>query len=128
MRAILPDAIRPPFSRYSHAVEVEAGARLLFASGQLGVGPEGDVPADAEAQSRRAFANLDAILAEAGMERENVARLNAYVTDAAHVEGFRVARDEWVQGLSFPPASTLVIVAGLVRPEFLVEVEMVAAA
>lgn len=127
MRAITPDAIRPPLSRYSHAIEVEAGRRLLFASGQLGDGPDGRVPEGAEAQTRVALANLDAILAEAGMGRENVVRLNAYVTGSEHLAGFRAARDEWIAGIEIPPASTLVIVAGLARPDFVVEIELVAA-
>ncbi|MGM0583988.1 MAG: RidA family protein [Pseudomonadota bacterium] len=127
MRAVTPDTIRPPLSRYSHAIEVEAGKRLLFASGQLGDGPDGRAPEGAEAQTRVAFANLDAILAEAGMGRGNVVRLNAYVTGAEHLAGFRAARDEWIEGLDIPPASTLVIVAGLARPDFVVEIELVAA-
>jgi enamine deaminase RidA (YjgF/YER057c/UK114 family) len=127
MRSVMPDAIRPPFAQYSHAVEVQAGARLLFASGQLGAEPDDTVPADAEAQARRVFANLDAILAEAGMGRANVVRLNGFVSGREHMDGYRVARDEWVKGLEFPPASTLVIVSGFTRPEFHVEIELVAA-
>ena len=128
MRALIPAAIRPPFARYSHGVEVRAGARLLFASGQLGLNPDDTLPEGAEAQADRCFANLDAILAEAGMTRAHVARLNAFVTDRAHMAGYMAARDRWCASIPTPPASTLVIVAGFTRPEFLVEVEMTAAA
>jgi len=127
MIPITPPSIRPPFARYSHAVEVTAGARLLFASGQLGLDPDDGLPDGAQAQAARCFANLDAILAQAGMDRANVVRLNAYVTDRAHMAGYMAARDGWTAGLPVPPASTLVIVTGFTRPEFLVEVEMIAA-
>jgi enamine deaminase RidA (YjgF/YER057c/UK114 family) len=128
MIPITPPAIRPPFAHYSHAVEVTAGARLLFASGQLGLAPDDTLPEGAEAQAERCFANLDAILAEAGMGRADVIRLNAFVTAREHMAGYMSARDAWVAGIETPPASTLVIVSGFTRPEFLVEVEMIAAA
>ncbi len=128
MIPITPPAIRPPFARYSHAVEVAAGARLLFGSGQLGLEPDDTLPEGAEAQAERCFANLDAILAEAGMSRANVVRLNSFVTDRAHMAGYMAARDRWCAEIPAPPASTLVIVSGFTRPEFLVEVEMIAAA
>ena len=127
MREITPPSIRPPFARYAHAVEVPPGLRWVVASGQLGVGPDDVAPAGAEAQAAICFANLDAILAAAGMGRENVVRLNAYVTDRAHMAGYMAARDAWLAGQTRLPASTLVIVAGFTRPEFLVEVEAIAA-
>lgn len=128
MIPITPPAIRPPFARYSHAVEVAAGARLLFASGQLGLNPDDTLPEGAEGQAERCFANLDAILSEAGMGRADVVRLNAFVTDRAHMAGYMAVRDRWCAEIPAPPASTLVIVSGFTRPEFLVEVEMIAAA
>lgn len=128
MRAITPDAIRPPFAHYSHAYEATAGARLLFSSGQLGLRPDDTLPEGAEAQAAQCFANLDAILAEAGMGRGNVIKITAYVTGREHMAGYMKARDAWVEGFASPPASTLLIVGGFTRPEFLVEIEMIAAA
>jgi len=128
MIPITPPAIRPPFARYSHAVEVTAGARLLFASGQLGLAPDDSLPEGAEAQAARCFANLAEILRAAAMTPANVVRLNAFVTAREHMAGYMAARDAFVADLPTPPASTLVIVTGFTRPEFLVEVEMIAAA
>lgn len=128
MRSLTPPQIRPPFARYAHGVEVTAGARLLFSSGQLGLAPDDALPEGAEAQAARCFANLDAILAEAGMTRACVVRLNAYVSGREHMAGYMAARDAWIAALPDPPASTLMIVAGFTRPEFLVEIEMIAAA
>ena len=64
---LTPKSIKPPFARYSHGVEVPAGKRLVLCSGQLGIGPDDAVPEDAGAQAELCFANIAAILAEAGL-------------------------------------------------------------
>ena len=120
-----PKTIRPPFARYSHAVEVPPDHRLLFASGQLGIDPEDNVPVGVEEQTRLCFENIRAILAEAGMTMEDIVRINAFVTGREHLPGYMKARDEFVADP--PPASTLMIVSGFAREEFVVEVEVVAA-
>ena len=122
---INPASIRPPFARYSHAVFVPGGADLLFASGQLGVGPDDAVPADIEAQCVLCFENVGAILAEAGMSFADVVRFSGFVIDRAHFLIYGAVRSRYVQGDAF--ASTLVVVSGFTRPEFLVEVEVTAA-
>jgi enamine deaminase RidA (YjgF/YER057c/UK114 family) len=122
-----PQDIRSPFARYSHGVLVEAGARLVFCSGQLGIGPDDHVPADAFEQARVCFANISAVLREAGMTAADLVRLNAYVTAREHMAGYMQARDEFVAHAAAPPASTLMIVTGFTRPEFLVEVDAIAA-
>jgi enamine deaminase RidA (YjgF/YER057c/UK114 family) len=127
MRALVPNSIRPPFARYAHGVEVPPGTRLVLVSGQLGIGPDDRVPPDAGAQAELCFANCAAILAEAGMGPADVVRINAFVTDRAHMAAYMAARDRWLAGAERLPASTLVIVAGFTRPEFLVEVEVTAA-
>ncbi len=120
-------AIGRPLARYAHAVLVESGARLLFCSGQLGATADGSVPPDADAQAARCFANIGAILADAGMTPADIVRINAYVTAREHMPAYMRARDAFVGALA-PPASTLMIVVGFSRPEFLVEVEVIAAA
>ncbi len=127
MRMLAPPTIAPPFARYAHGVEVPAGHRLVVTSGQLGLAADGSVPEGAAAQAAICFANLDAILAEAGAGRAAVVRLNAYVTDRAHMAGYMAARDAWLAGMDRLPASTLVIVSGFTRPEFVVEIEATAA-
>jgi enamine deaminase RidA (YjgF/YER057c/UK114 family) len=127
MRTLTPAAIRPPFAAYSHGVEVPPGLRWVLTSGQLGIGADDQVPVDAGAQANLCFANCAAILAEAGMGPEDVVRINAFVTDRAHMQAYMAARDAWLAGSARKPASTLVIVSGFTRPEFLVEVEVTAA-
>ncbi|KQU85849.1 enamine deaminase RidA [Mesorhizobium sp. Root102] len=115
-----------PTPMYSHTIEVPAGHRLLVISGQLGIDEAGNIPDDAEAQARLCLAAIDRLLAKSGLNRENVLRLNAYVTDRAHMPGYATARNEWVADLQVLPCSTLLAVSGFVRPEFLVEVEALA--
>ncbi|QYK40463.1 MAG: RidA family protein [Paracoccaceae bacterium] len=126
-RMLSPAAISPPFAAYAHGVEVPPGARLVVTSGQLALAPDGTVPEGAEAQARLCLANCAAILAEAGMGPADVIRINAFVTDRAHMAGYMAARDAWLAGVARLPASTLVIVSGFTRPAFLVEVEVTAA-
>jgi enamine deaminase RidA (YjgF/YER057c/UK114 family) len=126
MRALAPASIRAPFARYSHGIAVPAGHRLVFCSGQLGIGPDEAVPPDFAGQAEICFSNIAAILAEDGMTLADVVRLNTFVTDRAYMAAFDQVRRRHFPGR--PPASTLVIVVGFTRPEFLVEVEAIAAA
>ena len=98
----------------------------MVTSGQLGIGSDAQVPADCEAQAELCFANIAAILSEDGMTLANVVRLNAYVTGREHMQGYMRVRDRQFPGT--PPASTLMIVSGFTRPEFVLEIEVIAAA
>jgi len=126
-RAINPGSIRAPFATYSHGILVEAPARLLVMSGQLGVSVDDRWPESAADQAALCFGNIDAILDEAGLGRRHVLRLNAYVSAREHLTGYMQARDAWIAGIDPPPASTLMIVGGFTRPEFKVEIEALAA-
>ncbi len=123
MKAIDPNGIHPPFAAYSHAISMDG---VLVTSGQLGISAEGVIPDGVEAQARLIFDAMDIILAEAGMTRRDVLRLNAYVGAREHMAGYMRIRDGWTEGLDPPPASTLMIVTGFSRPEFVVEVEALA--
>src|SRR4029453_18020746 len=92
-RFLAPATIKPPFARYSHGVEVPAGQRLVLCSGQLGIGPDDPVPEGAGAEGGRAFANVAAILGEAGLGLKDIVRINAYVTDREHLRPYMDVRD-----------------------------------
>ncbi|MHA4875596.1 RidA family protein, partial [Enterococcus faecium] len=77
-----------PLANYSHAVEIEAGSRLLFLSGQLATRPDGTVPEGVAAQAALIFENVAAILAEAGMTMADIVRLNAYLTDRSDLAAY----------------------------------------
>lgn len=125
-RSLSPAGIHPPFAPYSHGIEVPAGSRLVFCSGQLGIGPAADVPADCAGQARLCFDSIRAILAEAAMDFSHVIKLNAFVTGREHLKAYMDVRNAlFVEPY---PASTLMIVSGFARPEFVVEIEAIAAA
>ncbi|WP_131194714.1 RidA family protein [Lichenihabitans psoromatis] len=125
LRPLAPTTIHPPFARYAHGIEVPPGARLVFCSGQLGIDASATIPPSAFEQAILCFRAIEAILGEAGMTLDHLVRLNAYVTGREHLPAYMAARNSLLSGP--PPASTLMIVSGFARPEFLVEVEAVAA-
>ena len=98
---------------------------LLFVSGNVAVDGSGNLVggSDCEAQSRQVMANIQAIVEAAGGKMEDVAKITCFITDISNYGGYAKVRSEtWP---SSPPASSTVVVAGLVRPEFLVEVEAI---
>ena len=120
-----PAAVAAP-TGYSHSVLVEGGHRRLIVSGQVGKALDGTIPEDGAAQIGLALANLRAILDAHGMGPRDVVKVLLLVTDRALLPPLRAARDAFFAGHA--PASTLLIVAGLADPRFLVEIEAEAVA
>ena len=75
-----PETTFPPQAIYSHGVEVPPGARILYVAGQVGIDAEGNTPGDFEAEANIAFANVVAVLADAGMKPTDIVKLNTYMT------------------------------------------------
>lgn len=110
---------------YSHGVEVEASARMVFVSGQVGVRPDGSVPEDIGGQTKAAIDNVKAVLAAAQMDVSDIVKSTIYLTDESHFDGFVAAGAPL---LSQPPsATTLLYVKALASPALLIEIEAVAA-
>ena len=124
-KSLSPSSIHPPFAPYSPGIEVSSRSRFVFVSGQLGIDKEGVIPPDAAGQARVVFDNIKAILAEAGMGLKDVVKLNAYVTGRQHMRGYMDLRNALFEEPY--PASTLMIVGGFTREEFVVEIEAIAA-
>ncbi len=122
--AVNPPEIAPPLVPYSHAVVAPVGARMLFASGQLGAALNGEIPDDVEAQAILCFENIRAILAQADMSFDDVVRFTGFVTDRAYFPIYGAVRARYAPRPIF--ASTLVIVSGFTLPQFKVEVEVTA--
>ncbi|WP_341366801.1 RidA family protein [Yoonia sp. BS5-3] len=123
IKSLTPQGMAPPFARYAHGVCADG---IVLTSGQLALNIDGTVPKGAEAQAKLIFANIDLILTEAGASKAGTLRINAFVTDRAHMAGYMAARDAWLADVPHLPASTLMIVSGFTRPEFLVEIEVMA--
>ncbi|MFO1038322.1 MAG: RidA family protein [Geminicoccaceae bacterium] len=124
-RKLTPGTIAPPFSNYSHGVLTEANCRWLHISGQVGVGRDGRIPGDFAAQMELACINMLAVLREAQMELDDIVKITVFLVREEHVRPYREIRDRMLQGRA--PASTLLVVKALARPELLVEIEAVAA-
>ena len=121
-----PSSIAPPFSRYSHGVEAKDVSRWLLVSGQVGVDSGGRLAETAAGQMQQAWQNVFAVLASADMTPADLVKITAFITRRDDLATFRAVRDGLLG--SAQPASSLVIVAGLADPDWLVEIEAVAAA
>ena len=124
---IRPEMAPPPLGDYSQAWEV-TGAKLIFVAGQVSVDTEGNSlgTGDIVLQTRTVLENVKSVLEGAGARLKDVIKLNTYVTD---ITEFR-AKTREIRREYFPqdfPTHTLVEVKSLARPEFMVEVEAVAA-
>ena len=122
---VTPEGIHAPLANYSHATLVPPGARWLYLSGQLGIAPDGTIPEAVEGQAAQCFENIAAILAGAGMGFADLVRLNTFLTDPADLSAYMAVRDRHVGDP--PPASTLLVIQALARPQLRIEIEAVAA-
>ncbi len=120
-----PSAVKAP-TGYTHAIQITGDYRRLIISGQVGMALDGTVPSTGEGQIGQALANLRAVLTENGMGVENIVKTTVFLTDRGLLDAYRQSR-----GAMFgehAPASTLLFVAGLADPRWVVEVEAEAVA
>jgi len=127
---VKPSTIAAPLGAYSHAVRVKPG-ELMYIAGQVAVDANGDLVGrgDAAAQTRQALENIGAVLESVGASFANVVELTSYVVGRESVQGFVDGRTDFFP-TAFPTGeyapNTLLVVAGLVREEFLVEIKATA--
>ena len=110
---------------YSHVVEVHTG-RTVYIAGQVAFDKSGNIvgKGDFAAQTTQVFENLKAALAAAGATFDNVVKNNMYITNMAKIQTLREIRSKYYGENA--PASTLVEVSKLARPEFMIEIELIA--
>ena len=123
LRHLNPEGIAAP-GPYSHGVEASSIHRMLFVSGQVGVGPDGSLAEGISEQTSVAVENLAAVLADAGMDTSDIAKVTVFLTDESLLEGFVEAGAGLLP--TPPPATTLVYVKALAAPAMLVEIEAIA--
>jgi reactive intermediate/imine deaminase len=119
----------PPLSKptgYTHVVEVTGPAKTVYISGQIAFDKDGKVvgAGDMKAQAEQVFKNLQAALEAAGAKFSDVVKMNTYITDMGQAPAVREVRARYFGETT--PASTLVQVVALVRPELLLEIEVIA--
>ncbi len=106
---------------------VVAKGTMVFVRGQVGQNletSESIAIGDAAAQTERAMANIDMLLKEAGSCLEHICRTTVYIIDPRYREPVYRVIGKWLKGVH--PVSTGIIVSGLARPEWVVEVEATA--
>jgi enamine deaminase RidA (YjgF/YER057c/UK114 family) len=114
--------LTPPAPGMSAAVQA-GGA--IYVAGQVALGPDGLVgDGDCEAQARQCFGNVDAVLGELGVGLADVVSLTAYLADPADAPAYLAVRREL---FAVDPPATTTVIAALLDPRFLVEVQVVAA-
>jgi len=121
-----PPALSKP-TGYTHIVEVNGPGKTIYISGQIALDKDGKVvgAGDMKAQAEQVFKNLQAALDAAGAKFSDVVKMNTYITDMAQAPAVREVRARYFGDTS--PASTLVQVVHLARPEFMLEIEVIAA-
>lgn len=118
-----PPAVSAP-TGYTHAIEVRSAERWLVISGQVGMALDGTIPETGGGQITQAWANLRAVLEANDMTVANIVKTTVFLTDRSLLGAYRAARTA-VLG-EHAPGSTLLFVAGLADPRFVVEIEALA--
>ena len=108
-----------------HAMEVRGAERMLFVSGTMGRRADFTAPSTLEEQLECVWNNLRAILASANMTVENIVRLTSYLRDASYAEANAQAR---IRALGDRRIPTTAIVVQTLQPDWLIELEIIAAA
>ncbi|PKA44191.1 RidA family protein [Rhizobium sullae] len=119
------DGIYAATPDYVHAMEVRQPERLVFVSGTMGLDPAGRAGADLNSQLHLIWSNLRRILAEAQMTTKNIVRVTSYLRDVSFTEANQNAR---VAALGEHRAPTTAIVVETLQDDWLVEIEIIAAA
>jgi enamine deaminase RidA (YjgF/YER057c/UK114 family) len=127
IRKANPPSVPKPVAAYSHVAEVPAGTRMLFLAGQVGNRADGSLPESVDDQAVQALENIRLMLAAEGAGPQDIVKLTFYVAAKPASLAKLNAKREAMFGAVPPPPSTWVYVAGLARPEYLVEIEAVAA-
>ena len=125
-REISPTSIAPPAANYAHAIVSTGSTRPLYTSGIVPIRPDGSVPSDIGEQADVVWANLMAILTEATMTTADVVSVTTYVVvdHLAALPQIMAAHDRALNG--HRAASTLVTVPALARPEWKLEISLIA--
>ena len=131
-RELKPVAMGAPVAAYAHGVHVPAGHELVVTSGVVPTRRDGSVPADIGEQASVVWQNILAILAEGMMSAGDVISVTTYVVYSPDFDEMTTrlklvmgARDAALNG--HLAASTLVTVPALARPEWLMEISVLAA-
>jgi enamine deaminase RidA (YjgF/YER057c/UK114 family) len=122
---VVPTSISPPAAAYAHAVLTEGAGRILHTSGVVPIAADGSVPSDLADQAAVVWSNIAAMLADAQMSMADIVSVTTYVVVGEDLAPVMAARDAALGG--HLAASTLVMVPALARPEWRMEIAVIAA-
>jgi 2-iminobutanoate/2-iminopropanoate deaminase len=125
MNRMLNIGVAQRIGTYSDGVAVPADAKWVFVSGTPGLMPDGSYPEGIAAQAEQAWKNVLAILAQAGMGVKDLVKVTHYLVRQEDIKDYVAVRARYLGDTR--PASMLLVVPGLVKPEILVEIEAYAA-
>lgn len=125
MAEIRPVDIAPPAANYAHAILTESASRWLHTSGVVPVAPDGSTPHDIGEQARLVWKSIVTMLRDAGMTTADIVSVTTYAVVGEDLAPVMAARDAALDG--HLAASTLVTVPALARPEWRMEVAVIAA-
>jgi len=125
MNRMLDIGVARKIGTYSDGVEAPASARWVFTAGTPGLLPDGTYPQGIAAQAEQAWKNVLAILAEADMGVKDLVKVTHYLVRQEDIKDYVAVRARYLGDAR--PASMLLVVPGLVKPEILVELEAIAA-
>jgi len=125
IRRLNPPTLSAP-TGYTHVVEA-TGGKTVYISGQVPFDSTGRLvgAGDFRLQTTQVFENLRRALAAAGATFADVVKMNTYTTDASQIAVLREVRARYFDG-DRVPASTFVAVTALARPEWIIEIEVIA--
>ena len=123
--AIHDIGIASQIGAYSDALEAAPKLRWLMTSGTPGLSATGEVPGDISGQAELAWKHVMRMLEKAGMTAGDIVKVTTYLTRAEDIPAYATVRRRFLGGVR--PAFMLLVVPQLVRPEFLLEVEIIAA-
>ncbi|MEM7424580.1 MAG: RidA family protein [Pseudomonadota bacterium] len=123
-KIIAPTGMPPPASHYDHGVLVPAPRETLYLAGQLGTRPDGTISGTFEEQAQQAWRNVLLLLDEAQMSVGDIVKVTSFLVHREHVEAYVACHKDAVG--DHKPPWTLLIVAGLGSPDYLVELDVTA--
>lgn len=119
------DGVNPTGGRFSHVGEIGPNARVFYLAGQTAGRPDGTCASDFKGQAEQVYDNIKAVLKGCGLGLANIAKTTTYLVDPDDLPVWREVQKKALGDIV--PASTLLIISRLARPEYKIEVDVIAA-
>lgn len=125
LKSVTPETISAPRRHYVHSIEIPSDHRIVSVSGQVGVAADGSVPEGIEAQTEICWHNIIEILKANDMDASDIVKVTQFLTRVEDRDAHMAIRNRYLG--DHKPTSTLLFISALAEPNFIVEVEVMAA-